>query len=223
MWCANCSDDYHMDSTTKTCKLKKCICKSDGGTAAQGKECPANGAEMCSKCPEGQYIQSSDNECATRKCTCEGGTGATGKDCPHNGDAKCAKCTDNTFDFDAKLFTCTLKKCSCVNGKGTTGAACPKTQSPSCKQCNPGFSLSDKKTCKANVASTPTTTATTAKTATTTTATTAKTASTPGYLCGIFLLLLCHGSVSQCLYACPLQRRLLSLQRQRKKAIKYFR
>ena len=75
-----------------------------------GTDCPSNGANKCSDCNDGYFLDGA--ACTLKQCSCTNGSGATGTDCESNGAQKCSGC-DNGYYLDGAA--CTMKQCSCTN------------------------------------------------------------------------------------------------------------
>eukprot|EP00941_MAST-03F_sp_MAST-3F-sp1_P006081 g6081.t1 len=130
-------------------------CKCNNGMFATGSDCTSNGAEICTSCNQGWYLN--NGLCVENQCMCNDGVASLGSDCLSNGAHLCSSC-NNGFHLNDSL--CVENVCSCSNGTAATGTNCTTNGQEDCASCNTGFYLNDS-TCVENVCSCSNGTATT--------------------------------------------------------------
>ena len=131
-------------ATATSCSKKICPCPQ-GGTRAEGTNCPTHGQTKCQTCNNG-YVRGSGNTCVLKTCSCPNGTPTTGVTCANG--QNCSAC-NRGYHLSADKKRCILNSCTCSHGTGYTGSNCPTNGQNKCQTCNTGYrKVSDR--CYAN-------------------------------------------------------------------------
>jgi hypothetical protein len=114
---------------------RMCIstCKCTNGTLLQGSTCPYNGAQWCSTCSPGYFINEEvEGNKACIKCTT--GTYSTTSDSTNC--QSCTQCTAEGQEEDIACSTTQNRTCKCAQGYYETSTG---TNPLVCTQCPPGY------------------------------------------------------------------------------------